>query len=56
MNLILGKVEEFVTVVDVDSSSLQPSARIVKRSMDMLYVRGDGVILVRSWPMERLQG
>lgn len=46
MNLILGKVEEFITVVDVDSSSLQPSARVVSRNMDILYVRGDGVILV----------
>ncbi|TIA72221.1 hypothetical protein E3P92_02105 [Wallemia ichthyophaga] len=46
MNLILGKVEEFITVVDVDSSSLQPSARVVSRNMDILYVRGDGVILI----------
>ncbi|TIA90308.1 hypothetical protein E3P99_01624 [Wallemia hederae] len=45
MNLILGKVHETVTVVDVQSDSLQPSVRSVERSMEMLYVRGDGVIL-----------
>lgn len=47
MNLILGNVDEFVTVVDVDSTTLESTTRFVKRSMPMLYIRGDGVILVR---------
>ncbi|EIM20419.1 like-Sm ribonucleo protein [Wallemia mellicola CBS 633.66] len=46
MNLILGNVDEFVTVVDVDSTTLESTTRFVKRSMPMLYIRGDGVILI----------
>ena len=46
MNLVLGQVEESIHHVDVtdDGQPLQP--RIERRSMEMLFVRGDGVILV----------
>lgn len=48
MNLVLGQVEESIHHVDVtdDGQPLQP--RIERRSMEMLFVRGDGVILVCS--------
>ncbi|KAL0949359.1 hypothetical protein HGRIS_009428 [Hohenbuehelia grisea] len=49
MNLILSDVEETIMIVDVDEE-VQPGAQrtvnVAKRKMDMLFVRGDGVILV----------
>ncbi|PAV21363.1 like-Sm ribonucleo [Pyrrhoderma noxium] len=47
MNLILSDVEEIITLVDGDES-LPSEARVkeAKRKMGMLFVRGDGVILV----------
>ena len=46
MNLVLGQVEENIHHVDVteDGQPMQP--RVEKRNMEMLFVRGDGVILV----------
>ncbi|KAG9012256.1 U4/U6-U5 snRNP complex subunit lsm3 [Tulasnella sp. JGI-2019a] len=41
MNLIMSEVEETVTLVD-EAGGLQ----LAKREMPMLFVRGDGVILV----------
>ncbi|KDN43903.1 Sm-like ribonucleo protein [Tilletiaria anomala UBC 951] len=41
MNLILGNVEETVYLVDESDT-----VKAVKRSSEMLFVRGDGVILV----------
>jgi len=41
MNLILSDVEETIMLVD-DAGSI----RMAKREMPMLFVRGDGVILV----------
>ena len=47
MNLVLGQVEENIHHVDVteDGQPMQP--RVERRNMEMLFVRGDGVILVR---------
>ncbi|KAI0952257.1 hypothetical protein AcW1_004412 [Taiwanofungus camphoratus] len=48
MNLILSDVEETIMMVDQVEGALdgQNTVNIAKRKMDMLFVRGDGVILV----------
>ncbi|KII94893.1 hypothetical protein PLICRDRAFT_47898 [Plicaturopsis crispa FD-325 SS-3] len=48
MNLILSDVEETIMLVDVAEGAPQAPANInvAKRKMEMLFVRGDGVILV----------
>ncbi|EPQ28260.1 uncharacterized protein PFL1_04087 [Pseudozyma flocculosa PF-1] len=46
MNLIMGDVEETIYVVDVAEETSQETVRIVKRNSEMLFVRGDSVILV----------
>ncbi|KXN72596.1 LSM-domain-containing protein [Conidiobolus coronatus NRRL 28638] len=50
MNMILGEVEEIATIVDLDSPN-PDQVQKVSRNIDMMYVRGDGVILV-SPPMK----
>ncbi|KDE03463.1 U6 snRNA-associated Sm-like protein LSm3 [Microbotryum lychnidis-dioicae p1A1 Lamole] len=46
MNMVLSDVEETIYVVDHDAQSDQSLVRTVKRNCDMLFVRGDGVVLV----------
>ncbi|KAJ7498742.1 like-Sm ribonucleoprotein [Mycena latifolia] len=49
MNLIMSDVEETIMIVDVvdGAPAGQPATvNVAKRKMDMLFVRGDGVILV----------
>ncbi|KAF8477876.1 like-Sm ribonucleoprotein [Gautieria morchelliformis] len=48
MNLILSDVEETIMVVDVPEGvpETDGTVRVAKRSIEMLFVRGDGVILV----------
>ncbi|CAO3598229.1 hypothetical protein BCR42DRAFT_350323 [Absidia repens] len=46
LNMVLGNVEETITIVDVNEDTYQEIIRTVKRTFDMLFVRGDGVILV----------
>lgn len=43
-NLVLANVEETIFVVDDESEDV----RSIKRRSEMLFVRGDGVILVSS--------
>ncbi|KAG0001527.1 Sm-like protein lsm3b [Modicella reniformis] len=45
LNMVLGDVEETITVVDVNEETSEEVIRIVKRNCEMLFVRGDGVIL-----------
>ncbi|KAF5363419.1 hypothetical protein D9756_000386 [Leucocoprinus leucothites] len=44
MNLILSDVEETIMIVDTDSPD--QTINVAKRKSEMLFVRGDGVILV----------
>jgi U6 snRNA-associated Sm-like protein LSm3 len=44
LNMVLGDVEETRTVVETDGD--KETVRKVKRESEMLFVRGDGVILV----------
>ncbi|KAG7449023.1 like-Sm ribonucleoprotein [Guyanagaster necrorhizus] len=48
MNLILSDVEETIMIVDLPEGVAegQGTVNVAKRKMDMLFVRGDGVILV----------
>ena len=46
LNMILGDVEESVTVRDADSETDEEIIRTSKRSIEMLFVRGDLIILV----------
>ncbi|KAJ3282581.1 U4/U6-U5 snRNP complex subunit lsm3 [Borealophlyctis nickersoniae] len=46
MNLVLGDVEETITVVEFNEETYEELVRTVKRNHEMLFVRGDGVILV----------
>jgi len=50
LNMILGDVEETVTSVEIDEETYEEVYRTTKRNIPMLFVRGDGVILV-SPPM-----
>ncbi|KAF9453031.1 like-Sm ribonucleoprotein [Macrolepiota fuliginosa MF-IS2] len=44
MNLILSDVEETIMIVDTDAPD--QTINVAKRKWEMLFVRGDGVILV----------
>ena len=46
LNMILGDVEETVTTVEMDEETYEEIIRTSKRQIDMLFVRGDGVILI----------
>ncbi|KAF8897709.1 like-Sm ribonucleoprotein [Infundibulicybe gibba] len=47
MNLILSDVEETIMLVDLEEGSDGAgTVNVAKRKMPMLFVRGDGVILV----------
>ena len=46
LNMVLGDVEEVVTTVEVDEETYEEIIKTSKRQIDMLFVRGDGVILI----------
>merc|ERR1712150_287785 len=46
LNMILGDVEEMVTTIEIDEETYEEVYRSTKRTIPMLYVRGDSVILV----------
>ncbi|KAJ2696543.1 Sm-like protein lsm3b [Coemansia spiralis] len=46
LNMVLGDVEETISVVDIGDGAQAPTVRVVSRAVPMLLVRGDGVILV----------
>lgn len=50
LNMILADVEETVTTVELDEETFEEIYRTNKRNLSMLFVRGDGVILI-SPPM-----
>ncbi|KAL3852621.1 hypothetical protein ACJMK2_016239 [Sinanodonta woodiana] len=50
LNMIMGDVEETVTTVEIDEETYEEIYKTTKRNIPMLFVRGDGVILV-SPPM-----
>ncbi|OAV99354.1 U6 snRNA-associated Sm-like protein LSm3 [Puccinia triticina 1-1 BBBD Race 1] len=47
MNMVLSDVTETITVVEpAQNPQDEPIIRTVKRNCEMLFVRGDGVVLV----------
>lgn len=44
--MILSDVEEIVTTVELDEETFEEIYRSNKRNVSMLFVRGDGVILI----------
>lgn len=46
LNMVLGEVEETITTVEIDEETYEEVYKTTKRSIPMLFVRGDGVILV----------
>mmetsp|Transcript_15574 Transcript_15574/g.16324 ORF Transcript_15574/g.16324 Transcript_15574/m.16324 type:complete len:93 (+) Transcript_15574:75-353(+) len=46
LNMVLGDCEEIVTSKEIDEETDEEIVRTSKRHIDMLFVRGDGVILV----------
>eukprot|EP00842_Homolaphlyctis_polyrhiza_P005994 jgi/Hompol1/6396/HPOL_000852-RA len=44
MNMVLGDVEETITTVDLDAD--EPVTQTVVKNYEMLFVRGDAVILM----------
>ncbi|XP_074602580.1 U6 snRNA-associated Sm-like protein LSm3 [Brevipalpus obovatus] len=46
LNMVLSEVEEIITNVEIDEETYEEVYKITKRNLPMLFVRGDGVILV----------
>ena len=46
LNMVLGDVEESVTTIEIDEETEEETTKTSKRNIDMLFVRGDVVILV----------
>ena len=46
LNMVLGDVEETVTTIEIDEETYEEIYKQTKRNIPMLFVRGDGVILV----------
>jgi U6 snRNA-associated Sm-like protein LSm3 len=46
LNMVLGDVEETLTEVTVDPASGEEKVSQTKRSMELIFVRGDVVVLV----------
>lgn len=46
LNMILGDVEESVTLREIDEDTDEEIIRTSKRNIEMLFVRGDIIILV----------
>lgn len=46
LNMVLGDVEETITTVEIDEETYEEVYKTTKRNIPMLFVRGDGVILV----------
>ena len=46
MNMVLGEVEETAEYTETDEETNEEVVRVATRTIPMLFVRGDGVILV----------
>ena len=44
--MILADVEETLTTVELDEETFEEIYKTTKRTLPMLFVRGDGVILI----------
>ena len=46
LNMVLGDVEEITTITEVDEETYEEIVKQTKREIEMLFLRGDVVILV----------
>ena len=46
LNMVLGDAEETVNTVEIDEETYEEVYKTTKRNIPILFVRGDGVILV----------
>ncbi|EUB63064.1 U6 snRNA-associated Sm-like protein LSm3 [Echinococcus granulosus] len=46
LNLILGNVDETLTTLELDEETYEEIYKTTKRSIPLLFVRGDGIILI----------
>ncbi|KAF6779583.1 hypothetical protein EG68_11735 [Paragonimus skrjabini miyazakii] len=46
LNMILGNAEETITTLEIDEETYEEVYKTTKRTIPMLFIRGDGVILV----------
>ncbi|KAK9897001.1 putative U6 snRNA-associated Sm-like protein LSm3 [Cystobasidium minutum MCA 4210] len=46
MNMVLSEVEEQISILELDEATNQEKIRTIKKQYEMLFVRGDGVVLV----------
>eukprot|EP00808_Paulinella_micropora_P006100 g54745.t1 len=46
MNMVLGEVDETITEVQVDEETYEELVKTTKRQIELLFVRGDAVILI----------
>jgi len=46
LNMVLGEVEEELTQMEVHEETLEEIVKTTKRNIDLLFVRGDAVILI----------
>eukprot|EP01033_Poteriospumella_lacustris_P010388 gene10388-7386_t len=46
LNMVLGEVEEVVTQREIDEETEEEIVKTTRREMEMLFVRGDVIILV----------
>lgn len=50
LNMVLSEVEETVHSTEIVEETLEEVTKTTKRSVPLLYVRGDGVIVVSTPP------
>jgi len=46
LNMVLGEVEETLTQTEVNEETFEEIVKTTKRNIDLLFVRGDSVILI----------
>lgn len=46
LNMVLGEVEETLSVTEIDEDTLEEMVSTTKRSIPLLFLRGDIVVLV----------
>lgn len=46
LNLVLESVDETLSYLETNPETLEESLRIIKRQYELIYIRGDAVILI----------
>jgi len=44
--MVLGNVRETITTIEIDEETFEELVKVENRSIEMLFVRGDTVILI----------